>query len=61
MKKTTRNNAFILNLTDEESEKLKQLAKRNDHPISTQAYIIVRNYLSNINLYDSEGNFILNL
>ena len=44
--KTTnkRNNAFILLLDDETSEKLKELASENDHAPSKQAFIIIRNY-----------------
>ena len=60
-KKQTRQNAFILNLTDEEAEKLNQLARRNDHPTSTQAYIIVRNYLASVILRDDNGNDIINI
>lgn len=60
-KKQTRQNAFILNLTDEEAQKLTQLARRNDHPTSTQAYIIIRNYLSNVILRDDNGNDIINI
>jgi len=60
MKKNNRSNAFILNLTDEESTKLLQLASENDHAPSTQAYIIIRNYLRGVNLKDEHGNTIIN-
>ena len=43
-----RQNAFIVNLTDDEAERLKQIAQANDHATSTQAYIIIRNYLNTI-------------
>lgn len=62
MKTTSkRNNQFILLLTDEEAEKLRQLASENDHATSKQAYIIIRNYLSKIYLKDENGNDILNI
>ena len=62
MKTTSkRSNAFILNLSDEEAQKLKQIAEANDHPTSTQAYIIIRNYLKNIYLKDEAGNDIINI
>ena len=62
MKTTSkRNNNFILALTDEQSEKLKQLARRNDHAPSKQAYIIIRNYLDNIYLQDEHGNDIIKI
>jgi predicted DNA-binding protein len=62
MKTTSkRNNTFSLNLSEEEAQKLKQLAQANDHPTSTQAYIIIRNYLNNINLLDDNGNTIIKI
>ena len=50
-----RSNAFILNLTDEESELLKEIAEENDHPTSTQAYIIIRNYLKEVKRQNEAG------
>lgn len=47
-KKDLRNNAFIVNLTDAEAEQLKRIAEANDHATSTQAYIIIRNYLKSL-------------
>lgn len=61
MKSEKRNNNFILALTDEESEKLRQLASENDHAPSKQAYIIIRNYLKNIYLKDEAGNDIISI
>lgn len=61
MKSEKRNNNFILALTDEESEKLRQLASENDHAPSKQAYIIIRNYLKKIYLKDEAGNDIINI
>ena len=66
MKENARKNAFILNLTDEEAEKLILLAKMNDHATSTQAYLIIRNYLKSLTIKQTEatdknGNLILNI
>ena len=56
MKTTSkRNNNFSLNLTDEESDLLRELAEENDHPASTQAYIIIRNYLRAVKKERSGG------
>lgn len=56
MKTTSkRKNAYILNLTDEESEMLTALAKQNEHPTSTQAYLIVRNYLREVKRQNEAG------
>jgi len=56
-----RDNQFILLLDDEQSAKLRQLAERNDHAPSKQAYIIIRNYLNNILLKDDNGNDIIKI
>ena len=60
-KKDLRNNAFIVNLTSDEAEKLKQLAEANEHAQSTQLYLIIKKYLSNIYLKDNDGNTIIKI
>ena len=56
-----RNKQYILLLDETTAQKLEQLAERNDHAPSKQAYLIIREELKKYLLKDENGRDIIEI